>query len=242
MASASLESNYAVADPADGVDAPPSLMRVLVVEGHPLMRAGIRAVLNALPDVQLVGEGATAEEALRLAHATEPDLIVLDIDACDDERFTTTRSLVALERHPRVLALTTLSEEEAIVQAIGAGASGLISRDAAEGDLATALRMAAAGEIYVRPRALSLLAASVRRRSLAPETRSAQLKFNALSDRERAVLEHVASGLTGPEIGALLHITAKTVDTYRHRIREKIGLRSRVDYIHFALVIGLLAK
>jgi DNA-binding NarL/FixJ family response regulator len=181
-------------------------------------------------------------DALRLARETRPDVVLLDIDAADDSGLAATRALTASERHPRVVALTVLSERDTLVQALRAGASGLLSKDAAEEDLAAALRTAAAGEIYLRPGALSELAASVRRHAATPEERTARAKYDALSERERSVLAYVATGLTGPEIGELLRITAKTVDTYRHRIRAKIGLLHRADYVRFALLIGLLKK
>lgn len=233
-------------EPIDGLDYSLETLepraRVLIVDAHPLMRAGIRSVLATMTDVELVGEGATSDDALRFTQELRPDVVVLDIDSCDDGGFTTMRALVAFDHPPRVIALTVLSEEEAIVQTVRAGASGLISKDAEESDLVAALRTAAAGDVYVRPHALSLLAESIRHRIPSTEERGARAKYAALSERERAVLEHVAAGLTGPEIGDRLQITAKTVDTYRHRIREKIGLRHRADYIRFALLIGLLKK
>src|SRR6185437_28785 len=215
-------------------------VRVLVVDAHPLMRAGIRAVIASMGDAVLVGEGANGAEALRLAELTRPDVVLLDIDALDDGGLAAMRALTASDPHPRVVALTILSEDETLVQVLRAGASGLISKDSAEEDLAAAVRAAASREVYVRPPALRLLTASVRRRLPSPAERAARAQFDALSERERAVLEQVATGLTGPEIGQRLQISAKTVDTYRHRIREKLGLLHRADYIRFALLIGLL--
>lgn len=217
-------------------------IRVLIVDAHPLIRAGIRAVLSSIKDVELVGEGASSEDALRLTRQTRPDVVLLDVDMTDDSGVATIMALSDYETHPRVIALTILSEDETMLQALRAGASGLISKDTAEEDLSAALRAAASGDIYIRTRGASLLAASVRRRLPSPEERAARTSFEALSERERAVLEYVATGLTGPEIGQLLNITAKTVDTYRHRIREKINLLHRADYIRFALLIGLLKK
>jgi two-component system response regulator NreC len=217
-------------------------VRVLVVDAHPLMRAGIRAVLASMPDVELVAEGATKEDALRLSRETQPDIVLVDIDGCDDSGLTVTRALTASDVHPRVIALTVLAEDESVVQALSAGASGLISKDASETDLVVALRVAAGDDVYVRPRSLALLAATVRRQLPSPEERAARAKYERLSIRERAVFEHVAAGLTGPEIGHLLRITAKTVATYRHRIREKIALVRRADYTRLALQIGLLKK
>ncbi len=233
-----LEPRQAGSLPAVGV----GQLRVLVVEPHALLRAGIRAVLASMPDAVLVGEADVCDDAVDLAEPARADVVLIDIDGADDGGLAATRALTSAAPHRRVLALTILSENETLVHALRAGASGLISKDATEEELAVALRTAASGDVYVRPRALSQLAANIRRRLPSFEERTARAQHEALSDRERAVLEYVARGMTGPEIGGLLQITAKTVDTYRHRIREKIGLLHRADYIRFALLIGVLKK
>jgi len=230
----------ALASSAQPIAGEQTCIRVLIVDAHPLMRAGIRAVLASMPDAEIVGEAATGADAVRLTEQQSPDVVLMDIDTYDDAGLAATKRLTVGDAPPRVIALTMLSDNETMVQALRAGASGLISKDATEDDLVAALRTAGSGEIYIRPRTLSLLAASVRRRLLSPQERSARARYEELSERERAVLEYVARGLTGPEIGERLRINAKTVDTYRHRIREKIGLLHRADYIRFALVIGLL--
>jgi DNA-binding NarL/FixJ family response regulator len=219
-----------------------SPVRVVVVDAHPLIRAGLRAVVGSVAELELVAESASNKGLTHVVEQTRPDVVLLDIDASEDESLATIGALTAPDSHPLVVALTAASDDEIVVRAVRAGASGVISKDSDEAEIIATLRNVVAGEIAVPPRALSLLAASVRRRVPSSEERRARAQYEALSVRERAVLERVAFGLTGPEIGRLLRITAKTVDTYRHRIREKIGLVHRADYIQFALSIGLLKK
>ena len=217
-------------------------IRVLVVDEHPLIRAGIRTLLATMNDVELVAELAMSDSVVRVAERSRPDVVFIDIDATDSRGVATIEALIAMECHPRVIALTLRSDDETLIHALNAGASGVISKEDAEDDIATALRTVASDEIYIRQQALSKLASTVRPNFPSHEERTARKDYDGLSARERAVLGYVATGLTGPEVGQLLHITAKTVDTYRHRIREKIGLLHRADYIRFALLIGVLKK
>jgi DNA-binding NarL/FixJ family response regulator len=165
----------------------------------------------------------------------------MDLDMPGIGGLAATRTLTALERHPSILVLTTHPEDERVVEALQAGALGYLTKNVATSELVTAIQVTAAGDIYVRPHVGNLLAKTLRNPPplAVDETR---LKYERLSDRERAVLRLVAEGNTGPEIGSALGITSKTVDTYRHRIQEKIGLAHRRDYIRFALTLGLLTK
>jgi two-component system response regulator NreC len=140
-----------------------------------------------------------------------------------------------------VLILTMHSEEARLHQAVEAGASGFLTKDAADRELVEAIRALARGEVYVRPRAARLLAARARdhRRPADPEGREA---LYLLSDRERSVVQLIAEGYNGPEVGRQLGISAKTVDTYRQRIEEKLGLAHRTEYVRFALSLDLLRK
>jgi two-component system, NarL family, response regulator NreC len=218
------------------------IVRVLLVDDQTLVRAGVRAMLDQEADIEIVGEAATGEEAILLAERCRPDVVLMDLDMPGAGGMIATRALTAPDRHPFVLVLTMHSESERLVEALRAGASGYITKDVARDELAAAVRIAAAGDVYVRPHVGPMLAASFRavvRPSKVDHTRA---NFEALSEREQAVLRLVAEGHTGPEIGRALGITSKTVDTYRHRIQQKIGLAHRTDYVRFALRIDLLKK
>ena len=177
-----------------------------------------------------------------MAEQCKPDVVVMDLDIADEGGIAATRALTAMDAHPSILVLTMHSEDERLVDALRAGATGYLTKDLAEQELMSALRSVAAGEIYVRPHVGKLLAATLRRPPLRAAVDDTRAKFDSLSKREQTVLRLVAEGHTGPEIGRSLGITAKTVDTYRHRIQQKIGLAHRTEYIRFALSIGLLKK
>ena len=150
---------------------------------------------------------------------------------------TATRALAAFEAPPRVLVLTAHAEEERLLALLGAGATGYLAKDAAERELVDAIRVVASGDVYVRPHVARMLARSVRERS-EPDSRRQQ--FEALSEREQAVVRLTAEGYNGPEIGERLGISAKTVDTYKQRIEQKLGFRHRTDYVRFALALNLM--
>lgn len=217
------------------------LIRVLLVDDHWLVRAGLRSVLDRAPDIEIVGEAATGEEAILMAERCKPDVVVMDLDMPGGGGIAATRTIASAETHPSVLVLTMYPEESRLVEALRAGANGYLTKDMAQQELITALRSAVAGEVYVRPRVARLLAAALRPTppSRVDQTRA---KFERLSEREQTVLRLVAEGYTGPEIGRSLGITPKTVDTYRRRIQEKIGLVHRTDYIRLALNLDLLKK
>jgi DNA-binding NarL/FixJ family response regulator len=221
------------------------LLRVLLVDDHMLVRAGLRSVLEGRPDIEVVGEAATGEEAVALAERLKPDVVLMDLDMPGNGGIEATRVLTQREVPPSVIVLTMYTENDRLVEALRAGARGYITKELAAPELIGAIHAAAAGDIYVRPQAARLLAASLRRQappSGVDATQAARERFESLSARERAVLRLVAEGYTGREIGESLGITAKTVDTYRHRIQEKIGLTHRAEYIRFALTIDLVKK
>jgi DNA-binding NarL/FixJ family response regulator len=131
-------------------------------------------------------------------------------------------------------------EEERLIALLADGARGYLAKNAADTELVDAIRVVAAGDIYVRPSVARMLATQIARK---PEPAdSPGSRFATLSEREREVLRLVAEGFNGPEIGGRLHITAKTVDTYKQRIEEKIGLGHRTEYVRFAIEAGLLNR
>jgi DNA-binding NarL/FixJ family response regulator len=208
---------------------------VLLVDDHTILRDGVKAILRTTRDIVVVGEAANGIDAVAVAARLGPQVVVMDLDMPGGDGLTAVRALAELERVPRVLILTMHAEEERLIPLLAAGASGFLMKDAAEGELADAIRAVAAGEVYVRPRVARLLAANVRPHAEPAPKNQARERFAALSDREQAVLRLTAEGYSGPEIGRQLGISAKTVDTYKQRIEEKLGISHRTDYVSFAL-------
>lgn len=227
--------------PAGTRETPAAPIRVVLVDDHTIMRDGIKALLRCAPDVQVVGEAADGREGVGVVTRTRPDIVLLDLDMPVLGGEETMAELMKLPRPPRVLILTMHTEEERLVPLLESGAQGFLSKDAASGELVNAIRAVARGEVYVRPRVARLLATGVRAAAGTAPAETARAKLGRLSDRERSVLQLTAEGYNGPEIGRILGITAKTVDTYKHRIEEKLGLAHRIDYVRFALTAGILA-
>jgi two-component system, NarL family, response regulator NreC len=228
-----------------GVAVSDETIRVLLVDDHRLVRAGLRALLRTAPDVSVVGEAESGPEAVAEAARLRPHVVVMDLDMPGGDGATATRELTAGAREPsarepsaHVLVLTQHAEEEQLVALLDAGAGGYLAKDAAERELVDAIRVVARGEVYVRPRVARMLASSVRHRE--EPVGGSWRRFEALSDREQTVFKRVAEGYNGREIGRQLGISAKTVDTYRQRIEEKLGIAHRTDYVRFALELGLL--
>jgi DNA-binding NarL/FixJ family response regulator len=225
----------------------PDLIRVILVDDHQIVRAGLKAVLSAAKDITVVGEGGTGKDALVLADRLDPHVIVMDLSMPDMDGLTATRELQKANAnrvpHPgesatrRVLVLTMHTEDEHLVALLEAGAGGYLLKSVADRELVDAVRTVAAGDVYVQPTAARALARGLAKRDGNTGERA---RFEKLTDREQVVLKMVAEGYTAPEIGEHLTISPKTVDTYKQRIGEKLGLTHRTDYVKFALKLGLL--
>lgn len=213
------------------------LIRVLLCDDHAVVRAGVKAVLGTVRDIEVVGEACNGKEAVELAARLKPDVIVMDLSMDVMDGAEATRVIVASDPTARVLIMTMHSEEEALVRLLEAGAAGYLVKNAADRDLVDAVRTVARGDSYLRAAAARALAKEIKRR----ETHAAeQEQFDKLSERERSILRLIAAGYSAPEIGGQLSISAKTVDTYKQRIQDKIGLSHRPDYVKFAMRLGLL--
>ena len=223
----------------------PDVIRVVLIDDHQIVRAGLKAVLSTAKDITVVGEGGTGKDAVALASRVDPHVIVMDLSMPDMDGLTATRELQKANalRTPtpgepmtrRVLVLTMHTEDEHLVALLEAGAGGYLLKSVAERELVDAVRTVAAGDVYVQPTAARALARGLAKRDGGAEERA---RFDKLTDREQSVLKLVAEGFTAPEIGDALTISPKTVDTYKQRIGEKLGLTHRSDYVKFALTLG----
>ncbi len=221
-----------------GVPARIEPIRVLLVDDHELVRAGLKSLLHACSDICVVGEASNGEDAVGLAMRMRPEVLVMDLDMPDGDGVTATRMIHEAAPEVRVLILTMYTEREKLLPVLTAGARGYLSKSAAERELAEAIRVVAAGDVFVRPAVAHALAESVEE---PPQRRlDARARLGRLSKREQTVVSLTAEGFNGPEIGRQLGITAKTVDTYKQRIEEKLGLSHRSEYVRFALEAELL--
>jgi two-component system, NarL family, response regulator NreC len=215
------------------------LIRVILADDHVVVRAGLRAVLGAAKDIEIIGEARNGREAVTMAERFQPDVVVMDLDMPDTDGVTATKEIVAKGLAARVLVLTMHAEEDYLVPLLEAGAAGYLVKSAADRELVDAVRAVAHGETYVRPAAARVLAKNLTKKDPAAEERA---RFEKLTQREQDVLKYVAQGYSAPEIGERLFISPKTVDTYKQRIQEKLGLAHRSDYVQLALRLGLLSE
>lgn len=216
-----------------------SVIRVLLADDHTVVRSGLKAVLGTAKDIMVVGEAATGTQATAMAERCSPDVVVMDLDMPDGDGLEATKAIVAKGPRPRVLVLTMHSEEEHLLPVLQAGAAGYLVKSAADRELVDAVRAVAHGDVYVQQSAGRVLVHGLTRKDPAKADRD---RYEALSARERDVLRFTAQGYTAPEIGTKLTISAKTVDTYKQRINEKLGLTHRADYVRLAVRLGLLTE
>jgi DNA-binding NarL/FixJ family response regulator len=215
------------------------MIRVLIVDGEDLMRAGLRELLANDPSIDVVGEAATGREAVAQARRLAPDVALMDVRMPDLDGIAATRELSHAAPRTRVLILTTFEQDDYIFPSLRAGASGFLLKRTRPEEFIAAVQTIAAGD--------SLLSPSVTRRVIdrmahqpVPELAS-HTQLAALTPRERAVLELVACGLANREIAATLTVEESTVRTHMKRILMKLGLRDRVQAVIFAYETGISA-
>lgn len=211
-------------------------IRILLVDDHAVMRAGLRALLTAEPDMAVVGEAATGEEGVEQAELLRPDVVVMDLSMPGIGGLAATRQIAAKQIGARVLVLTLHGESQYLVPLLEAGGSGYLTKASADRDLVEAIRVVVRGDVYLDPGAARLLVKNFRE----PRDKQRDDPLARLSAREREVLALTAEGFSSAEIGERLGISGKTVETYRERLMDKLGLHHRSELVRLALREGLL--
>jgi two-component system, NarL family, response regulator NreC len=214
-----------------------AIIRVVLADDHAVVLAGLRAILSAAPEIAIVGEARNGEEAVALAGQLSPDVLIMDLSMPGVDGAAATKRITDAGLRTRILILTMHEEEEYLVPMLAAGAVGYLVKSVADRELIDAVRAVARGDMYIRPSGAQLLARGLTRKDPLAADRE---RYDALTERERDVLRFVAQGYTAPEIGEKLNISPKTVDTYKQRIGDKLGLKHRSDYVKLALRLGLL--
>ena len=215
------------------------IIRVVLADDHAVVRAGLKAVLGGAKDIQVVGEAENGADAVAMAQTLKPDVLVMDLTMPKMDGTEATKTLLAAGTSVRILILTMHSPDEALVPLLESGAAGFLQKSAADRELVDAVRAVAHGDTYLQVSAARVLAGGLRKKAEHVDERA---KFERLTQRERDVLRLVAQGYSAPEIGERLFISPKTVDTYKQRIQEKLGLHHRSEYVQLALHLGLLSQ
>jgi DNA-binding NarL/FixJ family response regulator len=215
-----------------------SRIKVLLADDHPIVRAGIRAELEKLPDVQLVGEASDGREALELVRAHLPNVVFMDISMRGLNGLEATARITSEFPQVRVMILSMHQNEEYFWQALKAGAAGYLLKKAATAELATALRRVAGGEIYLAREMSNRLVRKLPLQQIAHQ----KSPLEQLTDRQREILQLIAEGQTTKAIALILKVSPKTVEYHRAKLMERLNIYDIPGLVRFALQSGLISQ
>ncbi|MFJ7208450.1 response regulator [Streptomyces sp. NPDC098789] len=219
--------------------APSGAIRVVIADDEPLIRAGIRMILTSAPDIEVVAEAANGREAVELARAHAPDVVLLDIQMPVMDGLAALDELARAAPSAHALILTTFGERENVLRALSHGSAGFLLKDSAPAELIGAVRAAAAGDAYLSPAATRHVVDQLASGRSAGRAEEARRRIAALSERERGVLALLGEGLSNADAGRRLHMSEATVKTYVSRILAKLGCENRVQAALLARDAGL---
>jgi len=209
--------------------------RILIADDHGVLRAGLHALLNAEPDMEVVAEAADGEEAFRLADQLRPDIVLMDISMGEVSGIEVTKQLIAAFPSLRVLVLTVYEDKELLHEAIRVGASGYVLKRAAKSELINAIHVVMSGNIYVHPAMMRTLFEKT-----SPAQSPAYHEELTLTSREIEILRLIAMGYTNYQIAEQLTISVRTVEFHRGNVMAKLQLENRMELVRYATKHGLL--
>ncbi|MET9695426.1 response regulator transcription factor [Streptomyces sp. NPDC006529] len=215
------------------------MIRVVIADDEPLIRAGIRMILTSAPDIEVVAEAANGREAVELARSHAPDVVLLDIQMPVMDGLSALGELVRAAPSAHALILTTFGERENVLRALSHGSAGFLLKDSAPAELIGAVRAAAAGDAYLSPAATRHVVDQLASGQRAGRGEDARRRVAALSERERGVLALLGEGLSNADAGRRLHMSEATVKTYVSRILAKLECENRVQAALLARDAGL---
>lgn len=216
-------------------------IKVLLADDHAILRAGLKTLLNAKPDIEVIGEATNGEETVRKSQELRPDIVLMDITMPGLSGTEATRQIRKQFPETKVLALSMHEDERYLYQMLEAGASGYIPKKAADTELLSAIRATHRGECFVHSSMTALLVSSLYGNKVAGSPEITHAAAGAeLSSRERDVLRLLALGHTGQQTADKLYLSVKTVETYKARLKDKLGLRGRAELVRYAIRIGLV--
>ena len=210
-------------------------LRLLLCDDHVLFRAGIKAVLQARSDVEVVGEAGDGQAAIEEVERLRPDVVLMDIEMPRLNGFEATRRIAQLYKEVKVLILTMYAEEQMVARCLEAGASGYVLKDVPVSQLTYAIEAVARGERYLSPRAVETVLDDQGQRLERGRT-----KYDLLTDREREVLKMLADGLSVKEVATRLDRSAKTVEVHKYNLMRKLGVHDRAGLVKYAIAHRLV--
>jgi two-component system response regulator NreC len=213
-------------------------IRLLLVDDHAVVRSGLRMLMEAEPDFEIIGEAGSASEALNQIVRLKPDVVLMDIGLPDLNGIDATREIKRIHPEVAVVALTIHEDEAYFFKMLEAGANGYVPKRAAPDELLIAIRAAAQNEVYIYPSLAKLL---VRDYLSQDQPASSRDSIDELTTREQEVLSHLAEGLSNQEIGEVLNISPKTVARHRENIMQKLNMHSRTELVKYAIRKGIIS-
>lgn len=219
-------------------------IRILLADDHAVLHAGLEAMLNTEPDMTVIGSAVDGHGAVRQAALLQPDVILLDINMPGINGLEALEQIRTQAPHSRVLILTMHDDAQYLRQAMATGAAGYVLKQSAGKELLMAIRTVWQGGVYLHPVHARVLATPNQPPSSPPaaESSDAAKRLQLLSEREAEVFELVALGYRNAEIADKLALSVKTVETYKSRMMDKLGLQTRTSLVRFALELGVLRK
>lgn len=213
-----------------------SKITLILADDHAMVRSGLRMLLEAQSDMQIVGEAEDGVEAVRQVMSLKPDVVLMDVQMPDMNGIEATREIKGAVPETAVLALTIYEDDQYFFEMLKAGASGYIPKRAAPDDLVNAIRTVARGDVFLYP----TLATRLVQDFVARQGAEAPPVCEELTPREQEVLTLIAEGLTNAAIGEQLEISVKTVDRHRENIMHKLNMHNRVELVKYAIRVGLI--
>jgi two-component system response regulator NreC len=212
-------------------------IRLILADDHAVVRSGIRMLLEAQPDIEIVAEAESGREAVEEARRTKPDVVLMDVQMPGLNGIEATQQIKKLVPETAILALTMHEDDQYFFEMLHSGASGYVPKRAAPDELVTAIRTVARGEIFLYPSLATRLVQDYLKRADADDQ---PLVYDDLTPREREVLVLIAEGMSNAEIAENLVISVKTVDRHRENIMRKLNMHNRVDLVKYAIRSGLI--
>lgn len=217
-------------------------IRILLVDDHAVLRAGLKLLLNNQSDMEVVGEADESADGVQKSREQSPDVVLMDLSFPKGDGISAIKQITEHRPETKVIALTMHEDESYLRPVLQAGASGYVLKRAADTELISAIRAAARGELFIYPSLVRVLLENKPGKPKEEDSHPADPSLDVLSQRETEVLKLIARGHTNREIADTLFLSVKTVDTYKSRLMEKLRLQSRADLVRYALEHGLLDR
>lgn len=213
-------------------------IRLILADDHAVLRAGLKTLFKAQPDIEVVAEAADGIETVRLSQELSPDIVLLDISMPGLNGFEVTRTIKKQNPNIKVLVLTMHDDESYLHQMLHAGADGYVPKKAADNELIAAIRATYRGENFIHSSMTKGVVEELR--SKAASESAAKLDDDGLSERETEVLRLLAMGYTNQQIANKLFLSSKTVETYKARLKDKLGIKGRAELVRYVIQKGLM--